>query len=46
VDLPVASRVLVASLCGQKDWNGLMAALNEARARIAQRWQRIREGDR
>jgi glutamate-ammonia-ligase adenylyltransferase len=46
VDVPVASRVLVASLCGQKDWNGLMAALNEARARIAQRWQRIREGDR
>lgn len=43
-DVPEASRALVASLCGQESWNGLLAALDEARARIAARWQRVREG--
>jgi glutamate-ammonia-ligase adenylyltransferase len=43
-EVPAASRALVASLCGQEDWNGLMAALEQARARIAERWQQVREG--
>jgi glutamate-ammonia-ligase adenylyltransferase len=43
-DVPAASRSLVASLCGQRDWNALMAALDEARSRIAGRWQQVREG--
>jgi glutamate-ammonia-ligase adenylyltransferase len=42
-DVPAASRGLVASLCGQEDWNGLMNAIDEARARIAHRWQETRE---
>jgi glutamate-ammonia-ligase adenylyltransferase len=42
-DLPPASRTLVASLCGQGDWDGLMAALTGARERIAGRWNRVRE---
>ena len=43
-DVPSASRSLVASLCGQADWNALMAAMDEARARIAARWAKVREG--
>ena len=42
-DVPAASRALVASLCGQEDWNALMTALDEARVRIAQRWQETKE---
>jgi glutamate-ammonia-ligase adenylyltransferase len=45
-DVPSASRALVASLCGHDDWNKLMAALDSARARIAARWQQVREGTR
>lgn len=44
VDVPEASRALVASLCGQEHWNKLMEALDEARRRIAERWQQVREG--
>lgn len=43
-DLPQASRSLVASLCGQDGWDGLMAALDTARERIAARWERTRSG--
>jgi glutamate-ammonia-ligase adenylyltransferase len=43
-DVPAISRPLVASLCGQGGWDALMTALDEARARIARRWQRVREG--
>jgi glutamate-ammonia-ligase adenylyltransferase len=28
-EVPAASRALVASLCGQEDWNALMAALDK-----------------
>lgn len=42
-DLPPASRSLVASLCGQEGWDRLIAALTEARGRIAGRWKRVRE---
>nr|WP_314442928.1 bifunctional [glutamine synthetase] adenylyltransferase/[glutamine synthetase]-adenylyl-L-tyrosine phosphorylase [uncultured Sphingomonas sp.] len=43
-EVPTASQALVASLCGQADWNGLMTSLDEARARIAARWEKVREG--
>jgi glutamate-ammonia-ligase adenylyltransferase len=43
-DLPAASRALVTSLCGQEGWDGLMAALERARGRIAGRWERTRSG--
>jgi glutamate-ammonia-ligase adenylyltransferase len=43
-DLPPPSRALVASLCGQEGWDGLMAALDGARGRIAERWNRTRSG--
>ena len=43
-DVPDASRGLVAGLCGQADWNALMAALDEARARIGARWEQVRKG--
>ena len=42
-DLPPASRALVASLCGLEDWDRLMASLDEARGRIAARWNRVKE---
>ncbi|WP_300975433.1 bifunctional [glutamine synthetase] adenylyltransferase/[glutamine synthetase]-adenylyl-L-tyrosine phosphorylase [Sphingomonas sp. LHG3406-1] len=45
-EVPLASRTLVASLCGQGDWDALLAALDVARARIAERWQRVREGEK
>ncbi|WP_294003439.1 bifunctional [glutamate--ammonia ligase]-adenylyl-L-tyrosine phosphorylase/[glutamate--ammonia-ligase] adenylyltransferase [Sphingomonas sp.] len=38
------SRALVASLCGHSDWSGLLAAIDEARQRIAARWAAVREG--
>jgi glutamate-ammonia-ligase adenylyltransferase len=37
------SRALVASLCGHPDWPSLVAAIDQARARIAARWQAIRK---
>lgn len=43
-EVPAATRALVASLCGQEDWNALLAALDEARARIAARWQQVSGG--
>lgn len=43
-DVPDASRSLVAGLCGQAGWNALMAALDEARARIGARWEQVRKG--
>lgn len=44
VALAEASRPLVASLCGQADWDALLAAIDEARARIAGRWEKVRSG--
>ncbi|GLR47510.1 bifunctional [glutamine synthetase] adenylyltransferase/[glutamine synthetase]-adenylyl-L-tyrosine phosphorylase [Sphingomonas astaxanthinifaciens] len=44
VALAEPSRALVASLCGQADWDALVAALDEARARIATRWDKARNG--
>jgi glutamate-ammonia-ligase adenylyltransferase len=43
-ELPASSRALVASLCGQKGWDGLMEAMNAARERIAARWDQTRSG--
>jgi glutamate-ammonia-ligase adenylyltransferase len=43
-ELPATSRALVASLCGQADWDALMAALGTARGRISERWERTRSG--
>ena len=40
------SQALVASLCGHGDWPGLLAALDEARQRIAARWAAVREDER
>ena len=44
VALAEPSRALVASLCGQPGWDALVAALDEARARIAARWDKARNG--
>jgi glutamate-ammonia-ligase adenylyltransferase len=44
IALTDASRALVASLCGQSDWDALIAALDEARRRVAARWDKVREG--
>jgi glutamate-ammonia-ligase adenylyltransferase len=41
-EVPNAARGLVASLCGQQDWNTLLAALDMARARNAARWEQVR----
>ena len=38
------SRKLLARLCGQADWDSLLAAQEEARQRIAGLWQRVQEG--
>ena len=46
VTLSDSSRTLVASLCGQTDWDALVAAMNRARERNLRRWQQVREGDR
>ncbi len=37
------SRALVAGLCGHADWPALLAAVAEARQRIAGRWAAVRE---
>jgi len=37
-----ASRALVANLCGYPDWQSLVAAIDGARHRIAERWQRVK----
>ena len=37
------SRALVASLCGHADWPALLAAIDQARQRIAARWASVRE---
>ena len=37
------SRQLVASLCGFGDWPALLAAIDEARHRVAARWAAVRE---
>ena len=37
------SRQLVASLCGYDDWAALLAAIDEARQRVAGRWASVRE---
>ena len=39
----VQSQGLVATLCGHSDWPSLLAALDEARQRIAARWAAIKE---
>ena len=40
------SQALVAGLCGHADWAALLAAVAEARQRIAGRWAAVREDDR
>ncbi|HXH00391.1 MAG TPA: bifunctional [glutamine synthetase] adenylyltransferase/[glutamine synthetase]-adenylyl-L-tyrosine phosphorylase [Sphingomicrobium sp.] len=37
------SRALVASLCGQDDWPGLVEAIEKARERIAGRWAQVKD---
>jgi glutamate-ammonia-ligase adenylyltransferase len=37
------SHGLVAALCGHPDWLSLLAAIDEARQRISERWARARE---
>jgi glutamate-ammonia-ligase adenylyltransferase len=44
VALAEASQPLVASRCGQEHWDALLAALAEARQRIAARWEEVRTG--
>ena len=44
VTMSASSRALVARLCGQADWDALVAALDAARGRNAERWREIREG--
>ena len=41
---PEKSQGLVASLCGHESWESLLAALDEARQRIATLWKSVREG--
>ena len=36
------SRDLVATLCGYQDWSSLLAAIDEARQRIAARWAAVK----
>ncbi|HVF37857.1 MAG TPA: bifunctional [glutamine synthetase] adenylyltransferase/[glutamine synthetase]-adenylyl-L-tyrosine phosphorylase [Sphingomicrobium sp.] len=38
------SQQLVAELCGQEDWEGLLAAVNAARQRTAKRWRGVQQG--
>jgi glutamate-ammonia-ligase adenylyltransferase len=38
------SRALLARLCGQGDWDALLAAQDAARQRIGALWQRVLEG--
>jgi glutamate-ammonia-ligase adenylyltransferase len=37
------SRALLAGLCGHPNWDSLVAAIDEARGRIAARWEKVRE---
>lgn len=41
VDVPPASRDLVARLCRQADWDGLLAAFAEARQCVSDEWSRL-----
>lgn len=41
---PPESRSLVASLCGYGTWEALLAAHDEARQRIGELWNRVKEG--
>jgi glutamate-ammonia-ligase adenylyltransferase len=41
---PVQSRALIATMCGQDDWDGLLAAHLAARQRVDQAWQRVKDG--
>jgi glutamate-ammonia-ligase adenylyltransferase len=41
---PPESRPLVAAVCGYPDWDGLLAAHDSARQRVAALWNRIKEG--
>jgi len=41
---PRRSQSLVASLCGYSDWDGLLAAHDSARQRVAELWRKVREG--
>ena len=38
-----ATRRLVATLCGMDDWQALLAAVDQARQRIAARWAGVRD---
>jgi glutamate-ammonia-ligase adenylyltransferase len=40
---PAASGAMVAEACGQKGWDQLLAACDEARQRIAALWRRVSE---
>ena len=40
------SQALVAKLCGYKDWPALLAAIDEARQRIAARWAAVKGSER
>jgi glutamate-ammonia-ligase adenylyltransferase len=42
---PPESRPLVAELCGYPDWDGLLAAHDAARQRVAALWARVKEGE-
>jgi len=41
---PAESRPLVAEVCGYPDWDALLAAHDEARQRVAELWNRVKEG--
>lgn len=41
---PPVSRDLVASACGEDDWDGLLAAYDAARATVAGEWRRVSAG--
>jgi glutamate-ammonia-ligase adenylyltransferase len=41
---PAATRPLVAAACGLPDWEALLAAHDQARAKIAALWKRVSEG--
>jgi glutamate-ammonia-ligase adenylyltransferase len=42
---PPESRPLVAAVCGYPDWDGLLAAHDEARQRVAALWETVKEGE-
>ena len=41
---PAESQALVAAVCGQPDWDSLLAAQDCARQRVAALWRQVREG--